>query len=70
MKPTSSFWTVFKTIVLLLLTFSVAAAVYSFFSLEGLRRTFFTVCCGLLALNFFAIYYFIRLNTGKRTPRR
>lgn len=70
MSRNPKFWKGLRATLLVLIGVSLAAAVVCFFTLEGLRQTFFSLCCILLAVNFAFMYGFVRLNDNKRPKYR
>lgn len=70
MSRNPNFWKGLRTTLLVLIAVCIVAAVVCFFTLEGLKQTFFSLCCIILAANFAFMYGFVRLNDQKRPMRR
>lgn len=70
MSKNANFWRGFRIALLILIGVSLVAAVVCFMVLEGLKQTFFSFCCILLAANFAFMYGFIRLNDKRRPQNR
>lgn len=70
MSRNPKFWRGFRTALLVLVGSNLVAAVVCFLTLEGLKQTFFSLCCILIAANFAFMYGFVRLNDKKRPKYR
>lgn len=70
MSKNPNFWRAFRIALLVLIGLSLVAAIVCFLTLEGLKQTFFSLCCILLAANFGFMYGFVRLNDKKRPKPR
>lgn len=64
--PGPKFWTILKRTMLVLAALSVVAAIVLYFTLTGLRKTFFPICSLIIGANFLFVYFFVRLNDGRR----
>ncbi len=68
--PTPKFWATLKKVLLILATLSIVASIVCYITLEGLRQTFFSLCCLVIAANLILMYGFVRINDKRRPGSR
>ncbi len=67
-SPSPKFWATLKKVLLILAAAAIVAAVVCYVTLDGLRQTFFSLCCLIIAANLLLMYGFVRVN-DKRRPK-
>lgn len=69
-SPSPKFWIILKKTLLILAALAIVAAIVCYLVLDGLRQTFFSLCCLIIAANLILMYSFVRINDKRRpTPR-
>ncbi len=70
MNSPSPVWRILKAGALTLAVIALCATLYCLVALDGIKQTYFAVCCGLIAINFFAMFIFLRINGNKNSKRK